>query len=136
VWSYGLESVQVTSGTADLTRWNVLFWPRCGSDTTIHYRYRRQIDILTSSSDGVTDATDYPIGGEEFSTAIREACMMMVEEDRGVMGPAHKTYDRVLAEAISRDSKNKPRNRGYNGDNSDNRRYPRRRELGTVTFNA
>jgi len=129
VWSYGLETVQV----GDYTRWNVAFWPRWDTDTTIHYRYRKQICALTSAS----GTTDYPLGGAEFSTAIREACMMMVEEDRGyVKGPAHDSYNTTLAQAISRDSKNKPRNRGYNGDNSDIPCSTGRNRFKSVTFNA
>lgn len=125
-WMYGLETVQV----GDYTRWNVAFWPRWATDTTIHYRYRKQITLLTSDADGTT----YPLGGAEFSTAIREACLMMVEEDRGFpKGPAHESYNVTLAQAILRDSKNKPRNRGYNRDNSDSRPVFSRHPIGIIT---
>ena len=128
---YGLETVQV----GDYTRWNVLFYPQWAEDTTIHYRYRRQIAALTSASVAGADVTDYPLGGAEFSTAIREACLMMVEEDRGdLKGPAHEAYNTTLSQAISRDSKNKPRNRGYNGDNSDGPTLPLRHDFVPVTY--
>jgi len=128
-WAYGLETVQV----GGYTRWNVSFWPRWGADTTLHYRYRKQNCELTSAA-GVTD---YPLGGGEFSTAIREACMMMAEEDRGyVKGPAHDSYNVTLGQAIQRDSRNKPRNRGQNSDNSDGFAYPRKHEFGSVTFDG
>lgn len=130
VWKYALETVQVGL----FTRWNVNFWPRWGTDTVIHYRYRTQIDIMTSASVAAADVTDYPLGGAEFSTAIREACLMMVEEDRGfVKGPAHESYNTTLAQAIQRDSRNKPRNRGYNRDNSDGPGF-RPRRVRSVTF--
>ncbi len=128
VWSYALETVQF----GDFTRWNVNFGPRWNTDTVIHYRYRTQIDILTSS--GSPEATDYPLGGAEFSTAIREACLMMVEEDRGfTKGPQHESYNVTLGQAIQRDSKNKPRNRGKNSDNSDGPVF-RPRRVRSVTF--
>jgi len=128
-WAYGLETVQV----GGYTRWNVSFWPRWSANTTLHYRYRKQTCELTSA-DGVTD---YPLGGAEFSTAIREACMMMVEEDRGyTKGPAHDSYNVTLAQAVQRDSRNKPRNRGQNRDNSDGFAYPRRHVFGSVTFDG
>ena len=126
VTRYALETVQ--GGL--FTRWNVNFWPRWGTDTVVHYRYRTQIDILTSSGD--PELTDYPLGGAEFSTVIREACLMMVEESRGIYkGGVHDMYNTTLAQAIQRDGKNKPRNRGYNRDNSDV--LVRRRRLGIVT---
>lgn len=126
---YGLETVEDVDG---YTRWNVLFYPQWASDTTIHYRYRKQIAELTSAA----GTTDYPLGGAEFSTAIREACLMMVEEGRGYLkGPAHDSYNTTLAQAISRDSRNKPRNRGYNGDNSGGSVRPRH-PMGIITFNA
>ncbi len=130
VWSYALETVQV----GHFTRWNVNFGPRWNADTVVHYRYRTQIDILTSASVGGADVTDYPLGGAEFSTVIREACMMMVEEDRGfTKGPVHESYNTTLAQGITRDSRNKPRNRGKNSDNSDGPVF-RPRRVRSVTF--
>lgn len=127
-YMYGLETVEDVDG---YTRWNVVFYPQWATDTTIHYRYRKQIAELTSAS----GTTDYPLGGAEFSTAIREACMMMVEEDRGdLKGPAHEAYNTTISQAISRDGKNKPRNRGYNGDNSDRPVLRSRHPMGTVTY--
>ena len=130
-WQYGLETVQ----TGGFTRWNVCFWPGWSTDTLLHYRYKVQIDLLTSASVDGDDVTDYPLGGANFSTAIREACMAILEENRGYdKGPAHTTYNNELAIAIRQDGKNKPANQGYNKDDSDRSAYPRRHEPGTVTY--
>jgi len=129
-WIYGLEPVQVSGNT----RWNVCFWPGFGTDADLYIRYRRQISELTSS--GSPEATDYPLGGGNFATAIREACMMLAEEDRGyTKGPAHETYYTTLKDAIAQDARNKSSNLGYNGDNSDEASIPwPRHEAGIRTY--
>jgi len=113
-----------------LQRWDIDFFPTWSTDTTLHYRHRVDEAKLTSDA----TASDYPMGGAKFSSALLEAAYMQIELDAGVKGPASEQFERALAEAVRRDAAGRPRMLGYAYDGSEPEQRQRHEITGSVTY--
>lgn len=120
------------TGAARGQQFQLHVWPIADAAYTI----RGQYYLLGSALDGTRP---YAYGGsahsETIQAAVLAACELYLD---GIRGPQWEYYQERLSASISVDSRHKPQNLGYVGDNSDGRRMymPRRNDQAVVTFNG
>jgi len=79
------------------TRYEIIFWPTPDDTYDINMRYRANPDLLRSE-------TDCPLGGAAMSQTFIEACLLAVDELKGVASSIHaEKFDKALRAAISHD---------------------------------
>jgi len=93
------------------TRWELMLYPR--PDTT--YTLTAQCSILP---DMLTSVALYPYGGPIFASAIKAACLMVVESDVNLVvnGQMSMLFQERLKAALDADLMGGPDVFGYNGN--------------------
>jgi hypothetical protein len=98
--------------------WQVLFWPKVTSASTVTYRYRVTVDKPVSGADS---ANDYVYGVSQYSETILYSCLAEAERRKdGERGPMWQHFLELLQTSVIRDRQdNKANLFGYNADWSD-----------------
>jgi hypothetical protein len=73
-------------------------WPKPDGEYTLSSNYDAYADALSS-------LYPYPLGGAEMSEVYVASCLARIEETRGQLGVAMRTFQSLLASAIARDKK-------------------------------
>ena len=102
----------------DKRRWEVLFWPRPGSDYVVNARCRIYPNKLI-------ELTDVPNAGFQFDEAILAACLCEAEAQReDTTGIKAAKWAEALMAAVAVDQQTSPRRLGdYGGGAQRNERY-------------
>lgn len=108
-------------------------FPQADADYTLEFGYYILADALTSAS-------PYHYGGMAHADTVRQACRAAAEIKKDNLRPEesgeYQMFIIRLQASVAADQKYKPRNLGYNGDGSDDRRQMNPHLYRSVTFNG